>query len=304
MKKHRFKLKRTLLIGMLVALTVFLITCDLEQEVLTSENEQEESINNSNICDEILELNYVIETSTRYISKNKKLSDMDIAMMTPKNDKEEINVKLHENGQISMNIKRLTPEVAIKIPHKIRSDNSNELYETVIENNIASFYSESGELLNTVSMELPDYSETVNRLIEITDNCHTQEDITQVVAQLQSNQINNLDKYITDAKNNGIQVVEEDERFIVLRMPLGMIDPGSTNEAVILIDKKLKRLGGTRVYNVEGDLLSTTLFGYGHPKKPFLTAIKQQVKETLPSGAEVTVESLSKIDNINFRLNL
>jgi hypothetical protein len=284
-------------------MSLFLIYCDLEQEVLSTENEQNESINNV-VCDEILELKYVIETSTQYITNSKKLSDMDIAMMTPKNNKEEINLRLHENGQISMNIKRLTPDVDIKIPHKTGTVNSNEVYETVIENNVANFYDKSGRLLNTVAMDLPVCTETVDRLIEMTDSCHTQEDITQVVAQLQCNQISNLGYYISNAKNNGIQVVEETDRLIIIRMPLGMIDPGSTNEAAILIDKKLERLGGLRVYNQEGDLMSTTLFGYGHPKKPFLTAIKQQVSETLPSGVEVTVESLSKIDNINFSLNL
>lgn len=303
MHKRKINLTRISLVGTLVVISLFLIHCDLEQEFLRTENELDRSINNT-VCNEILELNYIMETSTQYISKNKKLSDMDIAMMTPKNNKEEINLRLHENGQISMNIKRLDTDIEIKIPYKKGDENIYEVYETVIENNNANFYDKSGKLLNTISMDLPLCTETVDRLIAMKDSCHTQEDITRIVAQLQCNQISNLEYYISNAKNNGLQVIEETDRLIIIRMPLAMIDPGSTNEATILIDKKMERLGGIRVYDQEGDLQSTTLFGYGHPKKPFLTAIKQQVKETLPSGIEVTVESLSKIDNINFSLNL
>ena len=296
-------LKRILLKGMPIVLAIFLMTCNLEEETLIDQNDQVEYIN-SDVCDEILELNYIIETTTRYISNSKSLSNMDIAMMTPKNNKEEINLKLHESGQISMNIRKIVPEINIKIPHKSKSDNNDEITETIIENNVAYFYTSSGKLLHSTPMDLPVYSKTVDELKKLTDTCYTQEDIAMVVARLQSNQIINLEQYMLDTKNNGIQVVQEDKRLAVIRMPLRIIDPLSDDEAVILIDKKLKRLGGIRIYNLNGDLESTTLFGYSHPRKPYLTAIKQQVSEKMPSGAEVIVESLSKIDNINFRLNL
>jgi len=286
-----------------IVLAIFLMTCNLEEETLIDQNDQVEHIN-SDVCDEILELNYIIETTTRYISNSKSLSNMDIAMMTPKNNKEEINLKLHESGQISMNIRKIVPEINIKIPHKSKSDNNDEITETIIENNVAYFYTSSGKLLHSTPMDLPVYSKTVDELKKLTDTCYTQEDIAMVVARLQSNQIINLEQYMLDTKNNGIQVVQEDKRLAVIRMPLRIIDPLSDDEAVILIDKKLKRLGGIRIYNLNGDLESTTLFGYSHPRKPYLTAIKQQVSEKMPSGAEVIVESLSKIDNINFRLNL
>jgi len=286
-----------------IVLAIFLMTCNLEEETLIDQNDQVEYIN-SDVCDEILELNYIIETTTRYISNSKSLSNMDIAMMTPKNNKEEINLKLHESGQISMNIRKIVPEINIKIPHKSKSDNNDEITETIIENNVAYFYTSSGKLLHSTPMDLPVYSKTVDELKKLTDTCYTQEDIAMVVARLQSNQIINLEQYMLDTKNNGIQVVQEDKRLAVIRMPLRIIDPLSDDEAVILIDKKLKRLGGIRIYNLNGDLESTTLFGYSHPRKPYLTAIKQQVSEKMPSGAEVIVESLSKIDNINFRLNL
>lgn len=187
MKKHQFQLKRILLLlGTPAILTIFLTTCDLEDKVLTTQNDQEESVNDV-VCDEILELNYIIETSTRYITQSKSLSDMDIAMMTPKINKEEINLKLHESGQISMHIRKLNHEVDIKIPHKTISDDNNEINETIIENNIATFYDKSGKRLNTVPMDLPIYTETVDKLIELTDTCYTQEDLTKVVAKLQCN---------------------------------------------------------------------------------------------------------------------
>lgn len=310
MKKHQFKLKQILFIGILLGITTFFAMCELEHEILNDENALNEPESSSlkssakNGC-EIMELSYVIETSTQYISEKEKFSDIDIAIMTPKNNKEKISIKLFENGQIAMTIEKLTPQKEIKIPHKTGSDNSNQLYKTIIENNRASFYSKSGELLNSINMELPDHSETANRLLELKDSCYSEEKLNQAIAKLQGGRFTeNLENYVKNAQNNGAQIMEENERLITIRLSAGQLEPGLTDEIVVLIDKKLNRAGGTRIYNESGELLSNTLFGYGPPEKPFLTAIKQQVKETLPSGNDVTVESLSKIDNIKFKLNI
>ena len=307
MKKQRFKLKRILPIGILVGLTVFITNCELEQELL---NDEETLASNSekSACkrgDGILELSYVIETRTRFLTDNKKFSDLDIASMTPKSNKQKVSLKLYENGQISMIIEQKPLKNPIKIPHKTLPSDIPEVYKTVIENNVASFYSKKGDLLYTNSMEIPDHTETVNRLMELSGNCCSQEAVGQVVARFQGCRfVGNLDEFISDARRNGALITQEDEQFMSMRMSLSQIEPGMTDEVVFLIDKKENRTAGTRVYNSKGELLLSTLFGYGPPGKPFLTAIKQQAKEMLPSGAEITVESYSKIDNFKFKVNI
>lgn len=311
MKKQRFKIKRILPIGILVGLTAFITTCELEQdllndkETLTSDLELSSEKSACKKGDEILELSYVIETTTRFLTDQENFSDLDIASMTPKKHKQKINLKLYENGQISMIIEQKAFKNPIKIPHKTLPNDIPEVYKTIIENNTASFYDKNGNLLSTNAMEIPDHTETVNRLLELSDNCCTQEAINQTVARLQGCQfVDNLDEFISESRRNGARVMQEDEQFVTMRMSLGQIEPGMTDEVVVLIDKEQNRPAGTRVYNCKGELLLSTLFGYGPPGKPFLTAIKQQAKETLPSGAEIIVESYSKIDNIKFKVNI
>ncbi|MCK4664108.1 MAG: hypothetical protein KAT68_14670 [Bacteroidales bacterium] len=116
--------------------------------------------------------------------------------------------------------------------------------------------------------------------------------------------IGSLEEFISNAEKDGAQIINQDERFMTMRMTLNQIDARITEEVVLLIDKKMNRLAGTRIYNSKDELLLSTLFGYGPPENPFLTAIKQESKELLPSGKEVAVESYTRIENINFKINI
>jgi len=309
MKKQRFKLKLLLSTGILVGLILINTTCELDQESLnvneTSDNDKVSlSKKDTKSGDEILELNYVIETRTCFITENKSYSELDIASMIPRSSKQKVNLKLFVDGQISMIIEEMQVNNPIKIPHKTLPDDTPKVNKTVIENNVANFYSKSGVLLGTNQISLPVHAETVNKLLELEDNC-TQEAMDKAVAKLQGSRfLSSLDDFISDARRNGARVMQEDEQFMTLRMSLNQIEPGITDEVVVLIDKIESRIAGTQIYNVKGELLMSTFFGYGPPEKPYLTAIKQQAKETLPSGAEIIVESYSKIDNIKFKLNI
>ncbi|MCK5169243.1 MAG: hypothetical protein KAQ75_05120 [Bacteroidales bacterium] len=134
MKKQRFKIKRIFPVGILIGLLAFFTTCELEQELLndketlTSDLELSSEKSASKKGDEILDLSYVIETTTRFLTEQEKFSDLDIATMTPKKHKQKINLKLYENGQISMIIEQKPLKNPIKIPHKTLPDDSPEVY--------------------------------------------------------------------------------------------------------------------------------------------------------------------------------
>lgn len=254
---------------------------------------------------ELLKVSYVIETITHFLPGQESFSDIDIASMTPKKEKQKVELKLYKNGQISMVIVQKPLNNPIKIPHKTKGSTVDEISKTVIENNIAGFYNKKGELLFSHPMEITDHTETVNQLMESCDNYCTQEDIGRAVARLQGGQlIDNIEQFMSNARRNGARIVKEDKKFVTMRMSLNQIDYGSTDEVVLMIDKEQNRTAGSKVYNQKGELVLSTLFGYGPHEKPFLTAIKQQSKETLPSGKDVIVEEYSKIDNIKYKANI
>lgn len=311
MKKHQFKIKRVLQVGILIGIILLTITCELEQGLLNNEESltksEELSLEKSaNIASEgILKLSYAIETATRFITEQKNFSNLDIASMVPKKEKKKISLTLFENGQVSMIIESMAINNPVKIPHKTLPNDMPKVYKTVIENNNASFYGKNGNLLSINPMEMPDHSETVSSLLELSDSCYSQEAVGRVVARLQGSQFtNDLNEFVLEAKRKGAVIMDEDEQFMTIRMSLGQIEPGVTDDVVLLIDKDQNRTAGTRIYSSKGELLLSTLFGYGPPEKPFLTAIKQQTKEKLPSGEEIVVESYSKIDNLKFKINI
>jgi hypothetical protein len=311
MKLQQFKIKRILSVGILIGIILLTATCGLEQDLLNKEeslakSEELSLEKTANIANEgILELSYVIETVTRFITEQKNFSNLDLASMVPKKEKKKINLTLFENGQVSMIIESRAISNPIKIPHKTLPNDMPEVYKTVIENNTVSFYDKTGNLLSANPMEMPDHSETVSSLLELSDSCYSPESVGRVVARLQGSQFtNDLNEFVADAKQKGAVIMDEDEQFMTIRMSLGQIEPGVTDDVVLLIDKDENRTAGTRIYNSKGELLLSTLFGYGPPEKPFLTAIKQQTKEKLPSGEEIVVESYSKIDNLKFKINI
>ena len=312
MKKQPFKTRRIFPVGILIGLLVFFTTCELDPELLNDKEtlpSGQELSSEKSACKkggEIIELSYVIETTTHFLTGQEKFSYLDIATMPPKKHKQKVNLKLFKDGQISMIIiEQKVLKNPIKIPHKTQPNDIPEVYKTVIENNIASFYSKSGDLLSANPIEIPDHTETVNRIMKLSDNCDSQEAVGQIIGRLQGCRfVDDSDEFISNARQNGARIMHEDEQFVTMRMSLGQIEPGITDEVVVLIDKKENRTAGTRVYNSKDELLSSTLFGYGPPWKPFLTAIKQQAKETLPSGAEIIIESYSKIDNIKYKVNI
>ena len=311
MRKKRLRLRRILFIGILLGLPTMFTTCELEQDLLDdkaiSESKQEPSLekNAYKKGNELLEVSYVIETTTHFLTGQERFSDIDVASMTPKKEKQKVKLKLYENGQISMVIMQKPLKNPIKIPHKTKGSPVDEVFKTVIENNIAGFYNKKGELLFSHAMEITDHSETVNQLMESCDNYCTQEDIGRAVARLQGGQlIDNIEQFMSKARRNGARIVKEDEQFVTMRMSLNQMDIRSTDEVVLMIDKEQNRTAGSKIYNQKDELVLSTLYGYGPPEKPFLTAIKQQSKETLPSGRKVIVEEYSKIDKIKYKANI
>ncbi|MCK4664109.1 MAG: hypothetical protein KAT68_14675 [Bacteroidales bacterium] len=104
MKKQRFK--RIFSIGILIGLLTFITSCEKEQESFSNKESSTKKSAYKN-GGGIMELSYEIETTTRFLTEHKNYSNLDIACMTPQNDKQKVNLILFKTGQISMIIEKV-----------------------------------------------------------------------------------------------------------------------------------------------------------------------------------------------------
>lgn len=241
------------------------------------------------------------------------MSNLDLSTLNPSSEKQEIKMELFESGQLDITIEEVDFSKKIRNPHKILPDNSPKIVKTVISGNSIKFYDANGKLLNTENIPIPNHSDLVKTIKDIGKD-FTTEDINEIIATMQGHHlIENLEDFIKNLneENNYLQkssgspitIIEQGENYVTLRMPLNNIEPAMSQESVLLIDKTLNKIVGNRIYS-NNQLLQSTFFGYNKGEVQSLNAIKTTQKIQLLSGNEIDMISYSKIDDMEFNLNL
>ncbi len=253
-------------------------------------------------------------TTTRdYEINSTAMSSLDLSTLNPSSEKQEIKMELFESGQLDITIKEVGFSKKIRNPHKILPDDSPKIVKTVISGNTIKFYDANGKLLSTENIPIPNHSDLVKTIKDIGKD-FTPEDINDVITTMQGHHlIDNLEEFIKnlEEENNHLQkssgspitIIEQGDNYVTLRMPLNNIEPAMSQESVLLIDKTLNKIVGTRIYS-NNQLLQSTFFGYNKGKVQSLNAIKTIQKIQLVSGNEIDMISYSKIDDMEFNLNL
>ncbi|PQJ76761.1 hypothetical protein [Polaribacter glomeratus] len=253
-------------------------------------------------------------TTTRdYEINSTTISSLDLSVLNPSSEKQEIKMELFESGQLDITIEELDFSQKIRNPHKILLDDSPKIVKTVISGNTIKFYGANGTLLGTENIPIPNHSDLV-KIIKDIGKDFSSEDINDVITTMQGHHlIDNLEEFIKDLEqdNNHLQrssgspitIIEQGDNFVTLRMPLNNIEPAMSQESVLLIDKTLNKIVGTRIYS-NNQLLQSTFFGYNKGEVQSLNAIKTIQKIQLLSGNEIDMISYSKIDDMEFNLNL
>mgnify|MGYP000114926032 CR=1 FL=1 len=119
--------------------------------------------------------------------------------------------------------------------------------------------------------------------------------------QLESKE--NLPEFTFESDVYDFGKIEQGDNYVTLRMPLNNIEQAMSQESVLLIDKTLNKIVGTRIYS-NNQLLQSNFFGYNKGEVQSLNAIKTIQKIQLVSGNEIDMISYSKIDDMEFNLNL
>lgn len=281
--------------------TFLIVSCTEEFNEIPNEKE---NISSKNSGKALLEISYEMTTSRGYDIIPIKLSSLDMSTLNPSNEKQKITMQLLERGQLNITMEEMNFKQKIKIPHQVLPDNSPKIVKTIISGNSIGFYDKNGKLLSLENFPMPNHIETVNKIKEVGTK-FSKEDINRTIVRMQGHQfIDDLEEFIKDADKNGARIVNQGGDYITLRMSLSKVDPRITEETVLLIDRKQNKLLGTRMYSAENELLQSILFNYNKGEVKSLNAIKVEQLITLPSGKEINMITLSKIDNLTFNLNI
>lgn len=280
-------------------LTLLLGACskDLEHKV------NNQFIKKDGLRSPVISLNYKVETTSYYKVNGKDYDPLDLATMAPNKDKHLVVMKIFEKGDVYMEIERLEVDRPIDIPHQTLPSDIPAIHKTIIDGNVAQNFSKSGSLLSTSTVEIPNQSKLVSYIKEV-GQCYSSEILNHALTNLYSiNLGESIDDFLANAMADGYTVTNIGENYFTVRIPLSLVDPNLTQEAVLLFESKTNRIVGTRLYDNEV-LVSTTLFGYGPPENPGLKAIKQTSIDKLPSGMLVELEIISKFEDVKITINI
>ena len=226
------------LFGIVFLSVLFLTSCDQDFEEFT--NDSSEANKRGNFGGVLMDISFDIKTSQDFEITSLKLSSLDLASMNPSSEKQHIEMQLFENGQMNLIIEELDFERKIKIRHKILPDDSPKIVRTEIIGGMASFYDKNGELISTTPIDIPTQIEIVNKIKKL-GNKFSREDVNNTLAAIQGQQfIDDLEELTKNASKNGVQVIEQGQNYVTLRMSQKHIDPRIEEEVVYLVDKNIR----------------------------------------------------------------
>jgi hypothetical protein len=137
--------------------TLFTISCNNEYLYIPDSNIK-------NTTKALLEVSYKMTTTRDYETNSNITSSLDLAILNPSSEKQEIKMELFESGQLDITIEEVDFSKKIKNPHKILPDNSPKIVKTVISGSTVKFYDANGTLLGTENIPIPNHSNLVKTI--------------------------------------------------------------------------------------------------------------------------------------------
>jgi len=292
-----------ILVGVLLFSVLFLTNCNQDFEEIPDDISKIAEKIAEKSGKSLIEISYEMISFRDFTSPSKNLTKLDLATINPSSDKHLVKMELYESGQLNITIDEVLDfKEKVKIRHKTLPNDIPPIVKTVITGNSVTFYDKSGNVLGKDNIDIPNQLETV-KIIKSMGKEPSLKDLKQAVSTIQGYQLGaNLETYIAKASQNGVKVMEQGEDFVTLRTSFKDIDARIEEEAVLLINKKIEKLVGSRIYNSENELLQSTLYGY--TKDKMLNAIKVEQEILLPSGKKIIMEINTKIDNLSYNLNI
>lgn len=304
-KKNRKAIFRKFKFLLVPILGIFLIgLTQCEHDSLTA-IENEALGFNKNGASPVLTVDYEIESITRMTSDEDITEPIDLAVKTPTINKQHITMELYADGEMKMTTVNLPTSQDFSIPHQTPADYTPKPQKMVAYGDKIVYYGENNELLYTASkLPLPTSPEVAAQIQALGDN-YTEEQINEAIATMQSSIYSSgLQDFIDNIGDYDGTVTTISEHIISIEIPVSHYDPTSSDVAVLLIDKTNNLLLATRLYDEGNNWKSSTMMQYSTDANPVLVGINQVIKDVLPTGVEVEMQTVSTISNMTSTVNL
>jgi len=260
---------------------------------------------NKNGASPLLTVDYEIESITRMTGDEDITEPIDMALKTPTINKQHITMELYADGEMKMTTVNLLTSQDFNIPHQTPSDYTPKPQKMVAYGDRIVYYGENNEVLYTADkLPLPTSPEVAAQIQALGDN-YTEAQINEAIATMQSSiYASRLQDFIDNIGDYDGTVTIISEHIISIEIPVSHYDPTSSDVAVLLIDKTNNLLLATRLYDETNNWKSSTMMQYSTDANPVLVGVNQVIKDVLPTGVEVEMQTVSTISNMTSTVNL
>lgn len=301
-RKAIFRKFKFLLVPILGIFLIGLTQC--EQDSLTA-IENEALGFDKNGASPLLTVDYEIENITRMTSDANVTEPIDIAVQTPVITKQHVTMELYNDGSIKLTTVDLPTSQEFNIPHQTLPDYTPKPQKTVAYADRIVYYGENNEILYTADkLPLPTAPEVATQ-IQALEEDYSEAEVNEAISSMQTSLYANvLQDFIDSIGNYNGTVTNLGEGLISVEIPAYHFDPTSSDVSVLLIDKTKNLLLAARLYDENNNWKSSTMLRYSGGQSPMLIGMKTSVSDVLPTGINVTMQTVSTISNLTSSVNL
>ena len=302
MKRQQLRMPKLLILCLISGIAIY-IGCSKDETIINKNGVGTPKFL-SIFNDELFNLHYEVETFTRVKPLGETTEKLDKLTANPIIGKHRVGMSVSETGEVNLEIENMNPSMNLTVPGYNLPNNLPSPHKSVIENGRLTLFSVSGNELYSTPVE----TFRLKQLPEIIKNIRDEkssEVINDAIIGMQSESYRTkLDSMLTHPSTFGVTVNSLNQNVSSITIP-----PDSTGinqgdgDVVLLVEIQRNLLLGAKTYKGDGSTQMCMMIDYGDGELPTIKRIKQEMVETLPSGAEALVEMVSTFSNIQLTIN-
>ncbi len=303
MKRQRLFLPKLLIVPLVLVATIY-FGCSKEQTLPDGTIVNNQPAFLSIFGNQLFEMSYEVETFTRIKPQGATTSDIDKLTAQPLVGQQKVSMSVSEDGDVNMEIENMTPGINLNVPGNNLPNNLPSPHKSVFENGTLTLFSATGTELYSTPVETFKMKELAS-MIKIVRHEKSSELINEAIIGMQSQTYRaKLDSMLAYPAAFGVTVSNLNQTATSVTIPPtanGLNQSGG--DVVLLVDRQRNLLLGAKTYKGNGDAQMCMMIQYGDGAVPVIKRIRQEVMETLPSGAQALVEMVSTFTNLELTIN-
>ena len=246
----------------------------------------------------LMDLKYEMESLTTASSTLPIEKPLDMAYRTPRASRQNIKMKLFEDGQFEMATEVVEPKVTglnAPLPNVIK---------TITDNHRIRMFDKNGKIVMDQPFETPRMTELVAQIKKMAQK-YPERMNERILLSLQGGAV--LSDFLNDAKAKGA-TIDSDNSIISVKQSINLPRKGAGSEGenslVSLFNAQDSSAIGARLYNPSNQLLLCINYRYEMRNNTRrLKGMNQFAPTTLPSGQRGIISTDISLDNISINVN-